>query len=154
MGNISFISPDGSLNREPELDDMIELMHSRGEDFWNSNCDTGFATLEYSQQKARIAQLVFTKKDTFGFHMLFDEYPDQREKWRSYLSVGSDNYEDVAEVNLCDSPILLPRAYFIDDSQAEEVVRAFFHGGKRTESDFWKPTAELKWDLQEGRLVE
>lgn len=154
MDKTRFTSPNGSLVRSPSLNDIVGLIQTKGEDFWNSHDDTGFATLEYYRGDQRIACLIFTKKDGYGFHMKFVEQPDQQGSTRNYLSVGNDNYDDVVEVNLCESPIWLPRAFFIDEELAEQVIRLFFQGGERHQRGIWIPTTELNWDLIEGRKVE
>src|SRR4051812_44155748 len=123
MDKIWFLSPDGTLSRQAVLEDIVQLMHSKGEEFWNSHLDTGFASLKYFRDREEIAWLVFTKKDGYGFHMKFTEFPYQRSKKHNYVSVHGNDYEDMVEVNLSESPMWVPRAFFIDAQKAEQVVR-------------------------------
>ncbi|MEK6237045.1 MAG: hypothetical protein N2C14_20240, partial [Planctomycetales bacterium] len=99
------------------------------------------------------SNLVFTAKDGYGFHLLYNNFADGDDR-TSYSSVGSDNYDDVVSVNLADNPILLPRAYFVDKLKAEDLVREFFQHGRCATGGIWKPESELHWDVEKGRLMQ
>jgi hypothetical protein len=153
MDRVDFTSPDGELTslRSPEA--VLALMQSKGGSYWNSHHDTGFATLSIVHNGRETARLVFTMKDGHGFHMKFTDCSSTSGLVGGYIASESDDYDTVVEVNLSDSPILLPQAYFVPLHLAEHVVQEVFRSGTRTSKVAWLDERKLDWDIQEGRRV-
>jgi len=151
MDTLVFDSPTGSVVYYPVLTEILDLVRDKGEEYWNSLADSGFASLHYFRDKEEVASLVFSKKDGYGFHLKFIEEPTSRKRRKEYLSVGGDNYEDVAVLHLSGNPLRLPRALFVTDDQMEQTLRTFFQGGTRGTHEFWVPLCDIKWDLGAGQ---
>lgn len=153
MDYVDFTSPDGDLTflRSPEA--VLALMRSKGGSYWNSHKDTGFANLSVVQNGRETARLVFTMKDGHGFHMKYTDCTDTVGLVGGYIASGSDDYDTVVEVNLCDSPIFLPQAFFVPLRVAESVIQEVFSSGTRTSKATWLDERKLDWDIEEGRRV-
>src|SRR5262249_56710391 len=100
MSKIVFDSPDGSDVENPRFDDLVNLIWTKGEAYWNSLANTGFGTLSYHRGDEEVARLVLSKRDGYGFHMLFTEYPFRTKESREFIAVGGDDYQDVTDIHL------------------------------------------------------
>ncbi len=154
MDSVDFTSPSGEFTQNVNGEIVLALMRTEDESFWNSRADTGFATLSIVRKQVEIARLVFTKINGYGFHMKFTECSNSSDLAWGYIASGNDDYNTVIEVNLCDSPIFLPKAYFIPLHLAEHVVQEVFESGSRTPKVMWLDERVLNWDIQEGKQCD
>lgn len=150
MDRVDFTSPDGEHTPSVSLFAVLVLMRTEGESYWNSQKDTGFATLSVIRNGQEMSRLVFTMKDSYGFHMQFTDCSRPSDLLGGHIAIGSDDYDTVVEVNLSDSPIFLPQAFFISHSLAEHAVEEIFRTGTRSSKASWVPERELDWDIQKG----
>lgn len=152
MPRIDFEPPVGLPVKNAKLEDIIDLVRTRGEDYWNSWNNTGMGILSYHRGKVETASLIVIKRDGYGFHLVFREYPHNLTT--DFFAEGCDDYRDVTELHLSGNLHRFPRALFVTEKQAEKVVTKFFSEGKRHRGVKWIPMLKLKWDIGSGRLID
>jgi hypothetical protein len=147
---LEYVSPDGELIYNPNLDDLGQLILSPQKDYWCSGSGEGCLTwydennISSITSRNSLISLVLTFSEKYGFWLLYS----CREEQQTFISIGDGDFshKNAVEVYICGDPLLLPSAYFISPDFAFIAAKEFGKTGNKTERVKWISQGEDGWD--------
>lgn len=151
MPQVIFADPLGLPFRRVSRDEMVELLTTRGEDYWNSQDGGGSAQLYFSDDENTKSVSVeiglnFTAKDGVGIYV---EHHGKDKK----IHFVRDGELDVSNLVRIFDPNegfrLFPRCLFVSVAMAVEAVSYFFEAGDRSPNVEWMWSGTMPWTVLE-----
>ncbi len=144
MKNIKYISPDGEVVENPNIETLFRLISTLHEEYWGSESGQG-SLIWYSDKKSPLASLLLTFSSKYGFYL---EHIDERIKYDSHIALGEGDltHENATEVFICGEALLLPSAFFIPANQVCLAVKEFLDSGNKVTDIKWVKERSLGWD--------
>jgi hypothetical protein len=144
MKIFEYVSPEGEITHNPNLEDLCKLILSSEENYWCTGSGQGYLTW-YEKEDIPLVYLSLTFNNKYGFWL---QHGDKRILDYSHTSLGDGdfNHENAVEVYICGDPLLLPSAFFISSVQACLAVKEFGITGNKSEAVKWGVEGEEGWD--------
>ena len=154
MPDVVFRCPVDGTNREVDAEEVVHLLRTRGEDYWNDPDGSGFAGLSYfpegnGNKPGMVASLDVTRLDRLGFHLFYRyevaefDSPYYRDAEFSYTYRGGE-LRSRSPVHWAGQRRLIFDALFVDVPTAEAAVREFIATGGRAPEVAWISAQEVR----------
>lgn len=154
MPDVVFTCPVDGTNREVDAEEVVHLLRTRGEDYWNDPDGSGFARLSYfpegnGNEPGLTASLDITRLDRLGFHVFYRyevaelDSPYYREPEFSYTYRGGE-LGSRSRVNWAGEEQQIYDALFVDLPDAVAAVREFIATGGRAPDVAWIDANEVR----------
>jgi hypothetical protein len=148
MPQVVFADPLGQSFRRVSREEIVELLATRTEEYWNSTVGAGSAQLYFCEDEdARSVSteiaLNFTMNDSAGV------YIEHHCKGDDYHLLCSGELDIVANMVRIfggqEGFRLFPRCLFVPLADATEAVSYFFMNGGRSPNVKWLPIRAISW---------
>lgn len=136
MTKITFDSPLGDGEENPDPSWMRKLIFARGDDFWDVG--SGQAVLNYYQDDEQTSYLHLKGLEEYGF-MIDHRYKTKDD--RIHTLRGGERTGETVTAHIGGEPAEYYREYFVGRETAWEAIEYFLQTGKRR--------ADLLWEIAE-----
>jgi hypothetical protein len=128
--------------------ELVALLASEGEDYWNSPDEGGFAGLTFCPEgwikgRPQTAKLDFTMKTDVGFHFYYYVPPNRGLPTAYLFSSNGGPLRDTVEVNWAGGKRRIYTSLFVPLEMAQKVIERFCLDGKPAEAILWIPCGDV-----------
>lgn len=125
-----FFAPDGNDISDISVDQIVELIHLRGKDYWEEG--SGDAAIRFPSDDA--GELVFMVRKSFGVFLQFTEANQS-----DWVQTNDRDLAELVFITQGGESWELPLAYFVDETLAVRIITEFISTAQRPNSGKWVP---------------